>query len=63
MIEKITLKSPTLNFLRPENLPVSVGKVSAFCGSSDSILFKILLACSLSIFLRSRETDFLNAVL
>jgi len=116
MIEKITLKSPTRNFLKPENLPVNNdgfvkshhrahgrarksmgclatrwfvrkpkitlfgfceqkvhgrtfygsinnGNVSAFWGSSSSILLKILSACSLSIFLRSRETDFLNAIL
>ncbi len=35
MIEKIILKSPTLNFLKPENLPVNIGKVSALGGSSS----------------------------
>lgn len=63
MMAKIALKSPTLNFLKPENLPVNVGKMLAFSGSSDSILFKIIFACSLSILLRSREIDFLNAIL
>ena len=63
MIEKITLKSPTPNFLKPENLPVNVGNVSAFCGSSSLIFFKILSASSLSIFFRSREADFLKAIL
>jgi len=49
-IEKITLKSPTLNFLSPENFPDNTGKVSAFPGSSTSILSKIFLTYSLSIY-------------
>ena len=63
MIENITRKSPTRNFLKPENLPDNTGKVSAFSGSSSSIFFNILVAWSLSIFLRSRATDFLKAIL